>query len=131
VQADEAGSSAVTAPVTNRLSETSGKKPFALSAQIGKSQLIAHSKPPPTAQPLIAPTTGLAPKTMATVARWIASTTSRASSFVLGVDVLVPVVAGAEGAPLAGEDDGAGRAVAVGVVEGRRHLVDQPAGSWR
>ena len=52
----------------------------ALSAQIGKSQLIAHSNPPPTAQPLIAPTTGLAPNMIASVARWMARTRSRASA---------------------------------------------------
>ena len=73
-----------------------GKKPCALSAQIGKSQLIAHSKPPPTAQPLMAPTTGLAPNTIASVARWIASTISRASSSVSGVDMGMAVVARAK-----------------------------------
>ncbi len=79
-----AGSSDVTAPVTKMFSETSGKKPRALAAQIGKSQLMAHSKPPPTAHPLMAPTTGLAPKTMASVARWMASTSWRASASLSG-----------------------------------------------
>ena len=62
----------MTPPVTKMLSDTSGKNPAALAAQIGKSQLMAHSKPPPTAQPLIAPTTGLDPSTIASVTCWIA-----------------------------------------------------------
>lgn len=64
-----AGRSDVTAPVTKMLSDTSGKNPLAVSAQIGKSQLMAHSNPPPTAQPLIAPTTSFGPKMICSVAR--------------------------------------------------------------
>jgi hypothetical protein len=47
----------VALPVTNRFREVSGGKALALRAQIEKSQLIAQEKPPPTAQPLMAPTT--------------------------------------------------------------------------
>ena len=66
------------------LSDTSGKNPVALAAQIGKSQLMAHSNPPPTAQPLIAPTTGFDPSTIASVTCWIAPTTARASASLAG-----------------------------------------------
>ena len=48
----------MTPPVTNRPQEISGKKKRVPSEAIAKSQLITHSRPPPTAQPLIAPTTG-------------------------------------------------------------------------
>ena len=108
-------------------SDTSGKNPRALSAQIGKSQLIAHSKPPPTAQPLMAPTTGFGPRTMASVARWIAWTRSRASASLSGCAWSLAVVAGAERPARAGEDDGPGLVVGVGMVEGAGHIVDQLA----
>ncbi len=67
----------VTGRVTNRFVKP--QTPGAL-CQMAKSQLIAHSKPPPTAQPLMAPTTASAPSTIARVAPWISWTKACASA---------------------------------------------------
>ena len=106
-------------------SETSGKNPRALAAQIGKSQLMAHSKPPPTAQPLMAPTTGLGPKTMASVARWMASTRSRASASLAGWTCSSRSSPAQKARPAPVKMMARVSGVGVGVVEGARHVVDE------
>ena len=67
------GSSSVTPPVTKTPSESSGKKKRVPSAAMAKSQLMTHSSPPPTAQPRMAPMTGLSPSTIARVTSWMRS----------------------------------------------------------
>ena len=74
------GRIAVTPPVGNMPHLISGKKHFALSAKTVRSQLIAHSSPPPTAQPWIAPTTTLSPRTRRRETSWIASMKARVSA---------------------------------------------------
>ena len=84
--------------------------------------MIAHSKPPPTAQPLIAPITGLSPKRIASVTSWMRADVIARRRLVLGVHMLVEIIARAEGPPRAGEDDDLGRFIVIRRDEGRRQI---------
>ena len=74
------GRIAVTPPVGNMPHLISGKKHLVPSPKTARSQLIAHSSPPPTAQPWIAPTTTLSPSTRRRETSWIASMKARVSA---------------------------------------------------
>ena len=120
------GRIAVTPPVGNMPHLISGKKHFALSAKTARSQLIAHSSPPPTAQPWIAPTTTLSPSTRRRETSWIASMKARVSAApAVWFSMSLRSSPGAEGPPRPAQDQRADLVVGERPIERRAEIRKQ------